>query len=127
MIIFTHYPDNHDEDDVNKFNVLKKEISEELNKIFEITIESKLPNLPVYYINKKIFKKDGNLCYDKNSEKILNEIIKELKIRVFTHNVSINTTDLNYIKGDKTQLEKKLREIKSLGDKYLSLKTKYKI
>ena len=39
MIIFTHYPDNPDEDDVNKFNVLEKEISEELNKIFEIPIE----------------------------------------------------------------------------------------
>ena len=127
MIIFAHYPDDPDEDDINKFNLLKKEICDELNKIFEIPIESKLPALPVYFINTKIFKKDGNLYYDKNSEKILNEIIKELKVRVFTYNASINTTELNYIEGDKTQLEKKLREIKSLRDKYLSLKTKYKI
>ena len=91
-------------------------------KIFEIPIESKLPSLPVYYINTKIFKKDGNLYYDKNSEKILNEIIRELKVRVFTHNALINTTDLNYVEGDKNQLEKKLSEIKSLRDKYLSLK-----
>ena len=122
MIIFTHYPENPDEEDLNKFNLLKKEACEELNKIFEIPIESKLPNIPVYFINTKIFKKDGKCYYDKNSEKILNEIIKELKVRVYTNHSLINTTDLNYIEGDKTQLEKKLKEIKDLRDKYLILK-----
>ena len=122
MIIFTHYPDNPDEDDINNFNLLKKEICEELNKIFEIPIESKLPDIPMYFINTKIFKKNGNCYYDNNSEKILNDIIRELKIRVNTHNSLINTTDLNYIEGDKTQLEKKLQEIKNLRDKYLNLK-----
>ena len=122
MIIFTHYPDNPDEDDINNFNLLKKEICEELNKIFEIPIESKLPEIPVYFINTKIFKKNGNCYYDNSSEKILNDIIRELKIRLNTHNSLINTTDLNYIEGDKAQLEKKLQEIKNLRDKYLNLK-----
>ena len=121
MVIFTHYPDNPDEEDIIKFNLLKKEICEELNKIFEIPNECKI-TLPVYMINTKIFNKDGNRCFEKNSEKILNEIIKELRIRAFTKNSLINTTDLNYIEGDKTQLEKKLREIKCLRDKYLRLK-----
>ena len=107
IIIFTHYPVNPDNNDINKLNLFKKEITAELNKIFEIPIESKLPNMPVYFINTKIFKKDGNSYYDKNSEKIINEIIKELKVRVYTHNSFIKTTELNYIIGDKTQLEKK--------------------
>ena len=122
MIIFTHYPDKPDEDDINKFTLLEKEINEELNKIFEIPIECKMPKIPVYYINTKIFKNEGILYFDKISEEMLNKIIKELKIRVNTNNAIINTTDLNYIKGNKTQLEKKLKEIKSLKDKYLSLK-----
>ena len=75
-----------------------------------------------YFINTKIFKKDGNLSYDKNSETTLNEIIRELKVKVYTKNSLINTTGLNYIEGDKTQLEKKMREIKSLREKYLKLK-----
>ncbi len=122
MIIFTHYPDNPDDEDKNKFNLLKNEICEELNKIFEIPNECKLPNIPVYFINTKIFKKNGISCYDNISERNLNEIIKELRVRVYTNKAIINTTNLNYILGDKTQLEKNLKEINDLRNKYLSLK-----
>jgi hypothetical protein len=45
MIIFTHYPDKPDEDDINKFTLLEKEINEKLNKIFEIPIECKMPKI----------------------------------------------------------------------------------
>jgi GTPase Era involved in 16S rRNA processing len=89
MIIFTHYPDKPDEDDITKFKLLEKEINEELNKIFEIPIECKIPKIPVYYINTKIFKNEGILYFDKTSEEILNKIIKELKIRVNTNNAII--------------------------------------
>ena len=125
MITFTHSPDNPDEDDINKFNIFQKEIKEELYKIFEIPSESNIPEIPIYFINTKIYKKDGNLFYNKNSEETLNKILKELRIRVYTKNSLINTNDLNYIEGDKTQLEKKLQEIKSLRDKYLNLKNEY--
>ena len=122
IIVFTHYPDVPDDEDKTKFNLLKKEICEELNNIFEIPLECQMLDIPVYFINTKIFKKDGNRYFDKNSEEILNQIIKELKIRVYTNNAVISTTELNYTEGDKTQLEKNLREIKSLRDKYLKLK-----
>ena len=122
IIVFTHYPDVPDDEDKAKFNLLKKEICEELNNIFEIPLECQMLDIPVYFINTKIFKKDGNRYFDKNSEEILNQIIKELKIRVYTNNAVISTTELNYTEGDKTQLEKNLREIKSLRDKYLKLK-----
>ena len=125
MVIFTHYPDNPDEDDEEKSKLFKKEIVEELNKIFEIPSEIKMSETPVYFINTKIFKKDGNCFYEKNSDKILNEIIKELKIRAYTYNSSIDTTNLNFIEGDKTHLEKKLNEIKVLRDNYLKLKNDY--
>ena len=67
MIIFTHYPDNPDEDDLNKYQLFKKEINQELNKIFEIPSEFKIPDIPVYFVNTKIFKKGGNKYFDENS------------------------------------------------------------
>ena len=51
MIIFTHYPDNPDEDDMDKYQLIKKEINEELNNIFEIPTEFKIPEIPVYLKN----------------------------------------------------------------------------
>ncbi len=112
MIIFTHYPDNPDEDDLNKYQLFKKEINEELNKIFEIPSEFKIPDIPVYFMNTKIFKKDGKLFYDKNSEIASNDFIEELKLRVSSSSYSvIDTTDLEC---DKNTIVQKIEKEKNM-------------
>ena len=120
MIIFTHYPDNPDEDDEEKFKLFKKEINDELNKIFEIPAEYKIPDIPVYYINTKIFKKDGKRYYNEESQKAANDFIEELKLRVSSTSYSpIDTTNLECNKDniiEKIELEKSmiLKEIEDL-------------
>jgi len=112
VIIFTHYPDNPDEDDLNKYQLFKKEINEELNKIFEIPSEFKIPDIPVYFMNTKIFKKDGKLFYDKNSEIASNDFIEELKLRVSSSSYSvIDTTDLEC---DKNTIVQKIEKEKNM-------------
>ena len=112
MIIFTHYPINPDEDDLKKFQLFKKEINEELNKIFEIPSEFKMPIIPVYFMNTKIFKKDGSNYFDKNSQMTSNDLIEELKIRIsFTNYSPIDTTDLDC---DKDTIVQKIEQEKSM-------------
>ena len=112
MIIFTHYPENPDEDDLNKYQLFKKEINEELNKIFEIPSEFKIPDIPVYFMNTKIFKMDGKLFYDKNSEIASNDFIEELKLRVSSSSYSvIDTTDLEC---DKNTIVQKIEREKNM-------------
>lgn len=112
MIIFTHYPENPDEDDINKYQLFKKEINDELNKIFEIPSEFKIPEIPVYFMNTKIFKKDGIRYYDKNSELAANDFIEELKLRISSPSYSIiDTTDLDC---DKNTIIKKIEQEKNM-------------
>ena len=112
MIIFTHYPENPDEEDLNKYQLFKKEINEELNKIFEIPSEFKIPGIPVYFMNTKIFKKDGKSYYDKNSEMAATDFIEELKLRINSSTYSpIDTTDLEC---DKNTIIQKIEKEKSM-------------
>jgi hypothetical protein len=112
MIIFTHYPDNPDEDDLNKYQLFKKEINQELNKIFEIPSEFKIPDIPVYFVNTKIFKKGGNKYFDENSQLAVNDFIEELKLRISLTSYSpIDTTDLDC---DKNTIMKKIEEEKNM-------------
>ena len=112
MIIFTHYPDNPDEDDLNKYQLFKKEINQELNKIFEIPSEFKIPDIPVYFVNTKIFKKGGNKYFDENSQLAVNDFIEELKLRISSISYSpIDTTDLDC---DKNTIMKKIEEEKNM-------------
>ena len=112
MIIFTHYPDNPDEDDFNKYQLIKKEINEELNKIFEIPSEFKVPEIPVYFVNTKIFKKGGVKYFEENSQTAVNDFIEELKLRISSNYYSaIDTTDLDC---DKNNIIKKIEEEKSM-------------
>ena len=120
IIIFTHYPDDPDEDDIEKYNILKKEVKEELDKIFEIPSEFPMPDIPVYFVNTKIFKKNGNRFFDKNSQAAINDLIEELKLRISSVTYSlIDTTDLDCNKDtiiEKIEKEKSLilKEIEEL-------------
>ena len=120
IIIFTHYPDDPDEDDIEKYNILKKEVKEELDKIFEIPTEFPMPDIPVYFVNTKIFKKNGNRFFDKNSQAAINDLIEELKLRISSVTYSIiDTKDLDCNKDtiiEKIEKEKSLilKEIEEL-------------
>ena len=120
IIIFTHYPDDPDEDDIEKYNILKKEVKEELDKIFEIPSEFPMPDIPVYFVNTKIFKKNGNRFFDKNSQAAINDLIEELKLRISSVTYSIiDTKDLDCNKDtiiEKIEKEKGLilKEIEEL-------------
>ena len=120
IIIFTHYPDEPDEDDIEKYNILKKEVKEELDKIFEIPSEFPMPDIPVYFVNTNIFKKNGNRFFDKNSLAAINDLIEELKLRISSVTYSIiDTTDLDCNKDtiiEKIEKEKSLilKEIEEL-------------
>ena len=120
IIIFTHYPDDPDEDDIERYNILKKEVKEELDKIFEIPSEFPMPDIPVYFVNTKIFKKNGNRFFDKNSQAAINDLIEELKLRISSVTYSIiDTKDLDCNKDtiiEKIEKEKSLilKEIEEL-------------
>ena len=112
MIIFTHYPDKPDEEDLKKYELYKKEINEELNKNFEIPSEFKIPDIPVYFVNTKIFKKDGVKYYDENSQNAIIDFIEELKLRIHSPTYSpIDTTDLDC---DKNTIVKKIEDEKNM-------------
>ena len=112
MIIFTHYPENPDEDDISKYELFKKEIKQELDKIFQVPAELKLPDIPIYFMNTKIFKKDGIKFFDKNSELAANDFIEELKLRISSTTYSIiDTTDLDC---DKESIVQKIEKEKSM-------------
>ena len=112
IIIFTHYPDDPDEDDIEKYNILKKEVKEELDKIFEIPSEFPMPDIPVYFVNTKIFKKNGNRFFDKNSQAAINDLIEELKLRISSVTYSIiDTKDLDC---NKDTITEKIEKEKSL-------------
>ena len=112
MIIFTHYPENPDEDDISKYELFKKEIKHELDKIFQVPAELKLPDIPIYFMNTKIFKKDGIKFFDKNSELAANDFIEELKLRISSTTYSIiDTTDLDC---DKESIVQKIEKEKSM-------------
>ena len=95
MVIFTHYPINPDEDEKNKLNKLKNEINEILNKLLDIKNYIKIPEIPAYFLNTKIFKHSSNFSFDDMSKKASIDLIDELKLRLRSYFYSpIDTSDL---------------------------------
>ena len=79
-----------------------------------------MPDIPVYFVNTKIFKKNGNRFFDKNSQAAINDLIEELKLRISSVTYSIiDTKDLDCNKDtiiEKIEKEKSLilKEIEEL-------------
>ena len=84
IVVFTHYPKDPDEEDIEKFYQHKYEVNEELNKIFDIPTEykSKIPQIPVYHFNTKILNKNTSPHFDENSMKASNDLINDIKFRI---------------------------------------------
>ena len=76
MVIFTHYPINPDDDDINKSNKIKNEIINELNKIFKSS--ENLVIIPIYFINTKIIKKDGKASFIRESQTTLSNLLNNI-------------------------------------------------
>ena len=112
IVIFTHYPTEPDEEEIENFKIFKCEINEELQKIFDITPEfkSKIPVIPAYHFNTKIFNKKTNPSFELNSLKASNDLINEVKLRINgCLYKSINTTNLEC---DKYSISKKIEQEK---------------
>ena len=110
IVIFTHYPKDPDEDDLEKFQKIKSEINEELHKIFNIPEEykKKLPKIPVYHFNTKILKKNSSPCFDAESAKASIDLINEIKFRIESSFYrKINTENLEC---DKVKILKKVEK-----------------
>ena len=113
MVIFTHYPKDPDDDEIENFKTFKREINEELQKIFGISSEfkSKIPEIPAYVFNTKIFNKKTNPSFELNSLKAANDLINEVKLRINACLYqSINTTNLEC---DKDSISKKIKQEKT--------------
>jgi len=97
IVVFTHYPKDPDEEDIEKFYQHKYEINEELNKIFDIPSEykSKIPQIPVYHFNTKVLNKNTSPHFDENSVKASNDLINDIKFRITSSFYKpIDTTNL---------------------------------
>ena len=121
MIIFTHYPINPDEDDKNKSIKIKLEIIDILKQICNYSII--LTQIPIYFINTKIIKRNGNNSFIPESENTLLNLLSELKYRLLFNNSSkIDTSYLTFIpKKSDNSLKNKLNEIEILRQKYNNL------
>ena len=112
IVIFTHYPKDPDEEDIEKFYQHKYEINEELNKIFDIPSEykSKIPQIPVYHFNTKVLNKNTSPHFEENSIKASNDLINDIKFRITSSFYKpINTTNLEC---DKYSISKKIEQEK---------------
>ena len=81
MVVFTHYPIELDEEYIDKANLYKRELKDELNKIFQAKENVKNNEIPVYFINTKIFKKNQNPYFNQKSIRTAFDLIEELKVR----------------------------------------------
>ena len=138
IVIFTHYPKDPDEEDIEKFYQHKYEINEELNKIFDIPSEykSKIPQIPVYHFNTKVLNKNTSPHFEENSIKASNDLINDIKFRITSSFYkSINTTNLECDKDKilfKVEQERKelldiIEELKKNKEKREKLQEESKI
>jgi GTPase Era involved in 16S rRNA processing len=138
IVIFTHYPKDPDEEDIEKFYQHKYEINEELNKIFDIPSEykSKIPQIPVYHFNTKVLNKNTSPHFEENSIKASNDLINDIKFRITSSFYKpINTTNLECNKDKilfKVEQERKellniIEELKKNKEKREKLQEESKI
>lgn len=138
IVIFTHYPKDPDEEDIEKFYQHKYEINEELNKIFDIPSEykSKIPQIPVYHFNTKVLNKNTSPHFEENSIKASNDLINDIKFRITSSFYKpINTTNLECDKDKilfKVEQERKelldiIEELKKNKEKREKLQEESKI
>ena len=138
IVIFTNYPKDPDEEDIEKFYQHKYEINEELNKIFDIPSEykSKIPQIPVYHFNTKVLNKNTSPHFEENSIKASNDLINDIKFRITSSFYKpINTTNLECDKDKilfKVEQERKelldiIEELKKNKEKREKLQEESKI
>lgn len=112
IIIFTHYPNEPDEDDLKKFQNYKKGINEELKKLFDISYENeqKMTQIPVYHFNTKINKKENPPCFNEDSVRASDDLINEIIFRTKSPFYrQIKTFDLEC---DKNKMQQKIQKEK---------------
>ena len=128
IVIFTHFPKDPDQDDINRLNNCKRGIYLELQKIFELPDEFKRnnPEIPVYVFNTKIFNKNISPCFEQNSLNASNNLIEEIKFRTSLNFYrAINTTNLECdkekilqkIEQEKNGLLQKIQELRNYEEK----------
>ena len=113
MVIFTHFPLEADEDDIDNSNNFKKELNDELYKIFPIKENLINNKIPVYFINTKILNKLKNPHFQESSLRKVFDLIEEFKNRMnssFGFSV-LNSDNFNFIKNNNNN-----GLIKSLND-----------
>ena len=137
IVIFTHYPKDPDEDDIEKFHKYKFEINEILIKIFAIPnqIRQKLPQIPVYRFNTKIIKRNNNRFFDPESLKASYDLIEELKFLTTTlyyHPIKTENLEcdkskiLEKVKNEQKELLETIEELKKNKEEAEKLKEQVK-
>jgi len=122
IVIFTHYPKDPDDDDINISNKKKIDITNILNQIFG-SLEN-LTEIPVYFLNTKIIKKDGKASFNIGSQLTLIHLLSKLKLRLNSqfNSSKINTTNLNYIPNNNgNNIRSELNKIQIIRKKYINL------
>jgi len=126
IIIFTNYFQDEGEEYLYINQCFKPCIKEELNKIFSMNIGFTIPDIPIYYFNTRVIKKEDKLSFQKNSEIASNEFIEELKLRISSPFYSpIDTTKLDYnkdliiqkIENEKNKILKEIENLKKDKEK----------
>ena len=121
MVIFTHFPLEADEDDIDNSNNFKKELNDELYKIFPIKENLINNKIPVYFINTKILNKLKNPHFQESSLRKVFDLIEEFKNRMnssFGFSV-LNSDNFNFIKNNNNNgLIKSLNELSNIKKEY---------
>ena len=124
IVIFTHFPKDADEEDEEKLKTYKYEINEELNKIFDLSPEfrNKVPTIPVYRFDTKIYNKKTNPSFVSDSLKAANDLINEIKLRISeylyhpikTSNLECDKYSISQkIENEKKEWIQKIEELKN--------------
>ena len=126
IVIFIHYPIKADESDKKKLTKLAKEINEILNNLFDIKSYMKIPEIPAYFLDTKIYKQNGNSFVDNNSYLACKDLIEELKYKLKSSFYSlINTFNLICNKEEvKKKTDKEFKQLKKEMENFEKLKNK---
>ena len=133
IVIFTHYPKDPDDDDIEKFHKYKSEINEILIKSFAIPnqIIQRLPQIPVYRFNTKIIRNNNSRSFDPESLKASIDLIEELKFltrAVYYHPIKTENLEcdknkiLEKVKIEQKEILKTIEELKKNKEEAEKLK-----